>query len=53
MYLCDTCGFSREKPGICPHCEMPLTAYTKEAQSEYQVNTEEAMRSMSDYKWYI
>ncbi|GEM_PF-2032378 len=53
MFLCDVCGFSREKPGICPHCDLPLTAYTKESQAEYQVNMEEAMRSMSELKWYI
>jgi hypothetical protein len=53
MYMCDICGFSREKPGICPHCELPLSMYTKQEQNEYQVNMEEAMRTMSDLKWYI
>ena len=53
MYLCDVCGYSREKPGVCPHCQLPLTAYDKEEQREYQVNMEDAMRSMSDWKWYI
>jgi len=53
MYLCDTCGFSREKPGKCPHCELPLTGYSKEAQAEYQIDMEEAMRTMSEYKWYV
>lgn len=53
MFMCDGCGFSREKPGICPHCEVPLTMYSKESQSEYQVNMEDAMRAMSEYRWYI
>ena len=53
MYLCDVCGFSREVPGYCPHCDMPLTEYSKETQREYQVNLEDAMRSMSEYKWYV
>jgi hypothetical protein len=53
MYLCDVCGYSREKPGLCPSCRMPLTQYTKEEQREYQVDMEDAMRSMSEYKWYV
>ncbi len=53
MYMCDICGFSREKPGDCPRCEMPLTEYTKDTQAEYQVNMEDAMRAMSEYKWYL
>jgi len=53
MYLCDSCGFSREKPGICPYCQAPLTAYGKEDQAEYQVDMEEAMRSQSMFKWYV
>jgi hypothetical protein len=53
MYMCDLCGFSREKQGICPHCVQPLTAYTKEDQNEYQVSFEEAMRAMSEHRWYI
>jgi hypothetical protein len=53
MYLCDMCGFSRQTAGICPHCEIPLTPYSKEAQADYQVDMEEAMRAMSEYKWYV
>jgi hypothetical protein len=53
MYMCDTCGFSRERPGICPNCEAPLSFYTKEVQREYLVDMEEAMRSMSPLKWYL
>jgi hypothetical protein len=53
MYLCDTCGFSREKPSLCPHCEIPLTEYTKQTQHEYQTNMEEAMRSMTELRWYL
>ena len=53
MYLCDGCGFSREKPGVCPFCQVPLTVYDKEDQREYQVDMEEAMRAMSEYKWYV
>ncbi len=53
MFMCDGCGYSREKPGICPHCEVPLTMYSKETQAEYQVNMEDAMRAMSEYRWYI
>ncbi len=53
MYMCDVCGFSRQNEGVCPHCELPLTEYSKEEQSEYQVNMEDAMRAMSEYKWYV
>jgi len=53
MYLCDSCGFSQEKPGICPRCQQPLTEYTKDSQAQYQIDLEEAMRSMSEYKWYV
>jgi hypothetical protein len=53
MFMCDDCGFAREKAGICPYCQVPLTIYSKEAQREYQVNFEEAMRGMSEYKWYV
>lgn len=53
MYLCDICGFSRENPGLCPDCELPLTEYTKETQRDFQVDMEEAMRTMSEYRWYI
>ena len=53
MYMCDGCGYSREKPGICPHCQAPLTLYTKDSQAEYQIDMEEAMRTMSESKWYI
>ncbi len=53
MFMCDTCGFAREKPGICPYCQSVLTRYTKEDQAQYQVDMEEAMRTMSERKWYI
>jgi primosomal protein N' len=53
MYLCDVCGYSKEYPDVCPRCEIPLTEYSKETQKEYQINMEEAMRSMSEYKWYV
>jgi uncharacterized Fe-S cluster-containing radical SAM superfamily enzyme len=53
MYLCDVCGFSREKAGICIYCETPLSQYSKDSQAEYQIDMEEAMRSMSEYRWYI
>ena len=53
MYLCDGCGFSREKAGICPYCQAPLTIYSKEDQAEYQVDMEEAMRMQSLQKWYV
>jgi len=54
MYMCDGCGYAREKPGICPFCQAPLSVYTKETQYEYQKDAEmeEAMRQMSEYKWY-
>jgi len=53
MYMCDECGYAREKPGICMFCQTPLTAYTKDSQAEYQVNMEEPMRLMHEYKWYL
>lgn len=53
MYLCDTCGFSRDKPGVCPSCQNLLTEYSKESQYEYQTDMEEAMRSQSLQKWYV
>ncbi len=53
MYMCDICGFSREKPGVCPWCVVPLSSYTKESQAEYQVDMEEAMRMMDDKQWYL
>lgn len=53
MYMCDDCGYSLEKPGICPFCQVPLSVYTKETQNEYQVDMEEPMRQVSEYKWYV
>ncbi len=53
MYMCDICGFCRQYEGYCPHCDLPLSKYDKETQSEYQVDLEEAMRTMSEYKWYV
>ncbi|MDR3642069.1 MAG: hypothetical protein P4L74_00375 [Candidatus Doudnabacteria bacterium] len=53
MYLCDGCGYSREKPGICPYCQVPLTSYSKEDQAEYQVDMEEPMRVQDAQQWYV
>ncbi len=53
MYMCDVCGFSREKPGLCARCDVPLTEYTKESEAEYQVDMEDAMRTMSELRWYV
>ncbi|MCX6796919.1 MAG: hypothetical protein NTX98_00370 [Candidatus Doudnabacteria bacterium] len=53
MFMCDGCGYSREKPGMCPHCQAPLTMYTKDTQAEYQIDMEDAMRAMSEYRWYV
>lgn len=53
MFVCDSCGFSRQNPGVCLYCETPLTIYSKEDKHEYQVDMEEAMRAMSEYKWYV
>ena len=53
MFLCDGCGYSREKAGLCPFCQVPLSVYTKETQREYMVDMENAMRPMSEYKWYV
>jgi predicted ATP-dependent serine protease len=53
MYLCDTCGYGSARAGQCPSCVAPLSVYTKETQAEYQVNLEQAMRSLSDKAWYI
>ena len=53
VFLCDTCGFSKEMPGVCPFCEKVLTAYGREEQREYQASLEEAMRMFSEYKWYV
>ena len=53
MYMCDECGYSKEKPGVCMFCQVPLSAYTKEIQDEYQADTEEPMRLISQYRWYV
>lgn len=53
VHVCDVCGFSGDSPGYCPKCELPLTAYDKESQAEYDMDMEEAMRSMSEMKWYL
>lgn len=53
MFLCDTCGYSRDQVSLCPKCQVPLTEYTKDTQSDYQINMEEAMRTMSEYRWYL
>ena len=53
MYMCDICGYSRGQPGQCPRCEIVLTEYTKETEREYQVNMEDAMRTMSELRWYL
>lgn len=53
MYMCDSCGFSKDQTGQCPYCLTPLAMYTKEDQREYQVDMEDAMRVMSNFKWYV
>lgn len=53
MFMCDVCGFSRERAGICPWCSVPLSEYTKETQREYQVDMEEAMRMIDGQRWYV
>lgn len=53
IHMCDVCGYSKDRAGLCPYCQTPLSIYTKEEQKEYQVDMEEAMRVMSDLKWYI
>jgi uncharacterized Fe-S cluster-containing radical SAM superfamily enzyme len=53
MYLCDTCGYAHSRAGVCPFCEVALTQYSKDDRAEYQVNMEEAIAKMSDYRWYI
>ena len=53
MFLCDSCGYSRDKAGVCPFCQAPLTIYSKLEQHEYQVDMEEPMRVMDEYKWYV
>ena len=53
MFMCDTCGYNSQNQGLCPHCDWPLTMYTRDTQRELQVDLEEAMRTMSEYKWYV
>ncbi len=55
MFLCDTCGFSKERPGMCVSCQTPLTMYSKETVANYQNynRMEEALRSMRPYKWDV
>ena len=53
MYLCDVCGFGREKPGECPYCETGLSTYSKDTQDNYQKNLDEPMRILHEYQWYI
>ncbi len=53
LYICNECGYVREKPSICPFCETPLNLVTRDEQREYQFNAEDAMRSFSDMQWYI
>lgn len=53
MYMCDSCGFSKDQTGLCPFCQTPLSMYSKEEQREYQVDMEDAMRVMSNFKWYV
>jgi primosomal protein N' len=53
MYRCEVCGYARQKPGTCPFCELTLVDYDREAQREYQVDMEEAMRTMRELQWYI
>ena len=53
MYMCDSCGHSRERPGVCTYCQVPLTEYTKDSQEEYQVDLSDAMRVMDEQRWYV
>jgi hypothetical protein len=53
MFMCDVCGYAREKPGICPYCEAPLSIYGRQEQHEYQVDMEEPMRQQDLQKWYL
>lgn len=53
LYRCDVCGYARQTPGTCPFCDVQLSTYDRETQREYQVDMEEAMRTMSEYQWYI
>lgn len=54
-YMCDGCGFAREKPGQCPFCQAPLSVYSKvELINDLQMVTEDesARKVKSEYKWY-
>jgi len=53
IFMCEHCGYSRQEPGICPNCQLPLEGYSKETQSEYGVDMEDAMRTMSETQWYV
>ena len=53
LHMCDSCGFSRSASGQCPFCDIPLTEYTRETRAEYELDVENAMRAMSELRWYI
>lgn len=44
MYVCDECGYSRERPGVCYYCQNPLNEYATELFSFYQLDKEESLR---------
>jgi predicted ATP-dependent serine protease len=55
IYICKFCGFGSNKAGECPRCEAVLLEYGREEQAEEQayMDVQNAMRSMSDLKWYV
>lgn len=53
VFICDDCGFSKERPSMCPQCKIPLTIYSKLSQRKYAVSLAEAVRSRESLKWYF
>ena len=54
MYLCDICGYGREKPSDCPRCKVPLIDYTKiDLPQPPPVDMDQAIRIMNGYEWYV
>ncbi len=58
MYMCDSCGRSHEKPGVCMFCQVPLTSYAKEAEIQREYQTADQIVEhrpkglINSYKWY-
>lgn len=46
MYVCDECGYSRERPGICYYCQNPLSDATDDLKF-FQMDVEESLRVKS------